>query len=177
MRDSGKGNDVVSRLILNSGGDDAVIIACLAKLIEAEQWAQSADVIGRYKAELSSNPEFQAAWANLIIRQSNPEEAKRFIESKDFRPAILQTTRPALYARLLRVTGNKEELNAMLRSLIDPALASRDEREIMDLARLAAELGRQDLFTERVRELMPPLRADRLLNSLSFLKDTTGSWR
>jgi hypothetical protein len=177
MREPDKANDVLRRLVSNAGSDPGVIVACINKFAESGQSKLVASLIEQHRPALSANPDFQAAWANVVVRQGSAEEAKRLFESQEFRPASLQAASPTLYAHLLRLAGQTDELNAALRNMVEAALASRDDARIYEAAQSAFELGRWDFFVERVRKLLPPTRAERVLAMLPFSKESSPGWR
>jgi hypothetical protein len=164
-----KAFDILDYMLAQTGGQEQGVTAAIDTLVAAEQWDAAGSFVTRYRPTLSAKPGFQAAWANLAISQGDVGAAKTILGIKEFSPAQLQATQPITYARLLRLAGHNEELNAVLVTLLDPALASRETTpKLYEIHQLFVELGKRNLFEARVKEILPNAHGKRILQTMGF---------
>jgi hypothetical protein len=165
---SDKATEVIERLLAQIGDDERGIVAAINVAINGEQWDFGSSLIDRYMSRIGGQAGFQAAWAKLAIKQSDPAKARMLMESKEFLPAQMQSSHPELYVRLLRLSDRTEELNAALSNLLDRALAERSlTPRLYEAHRLFTELGKLSLFENRVRDL-PPSAGKRILQTFGL---------
>lgn len=164
-----KALNVLEYMLAHIGDDERGVTAAISNLLGAEQWDAAASVINRYRGILSVRPSFQAAWANLAVSRADAEMAQAIVGMKEFSPAQMQASQPATYARLLKLAGRTDELNAVLSNLIAPALADRVlTPKLYEMHQLFVELGKRNMFETYVREIIPAPRASRILTQLGF---------
>ncbi|MFI5460248.1 MAG: tetratricopeptide repeat protein, partial [Isosphaerales bacterium] len=157
---------VVEQLLRAPDGNPQIVIGCISRLIEAEEYQQAQAAVDQWVTTLADNPEFQSVWASLVVKQRDSSAAKRLFESKDFRPASILAKRPQVYVHLLMLAGRKEELEAALQNSLDQSIASGDVDQMMQTARLFDDLGRLDVLKSRIKESLPRQRAERILDML-----------
>jgi hypothetical protein len=155
-------------MIENSRPSAPAIIASVKKLVARDQTKLASELVEKHRPSLLAEPEFQAAWARLIIKRRDSTQAKELVESKDFRPAKLQAEDPLVYIRLLSLSGQTEELSAALRTALEQALAEREiSSTLMEIGAVFFELGKQDVFKRRVQEVLPKPMAEHLFDMFS----------
>jgi hypothetical protein len=158
---------VLQRVIENSKPSEQAIVASIKKLVARDQTRLASELVHNHRPALLADPDFQVAWARLIIKSGDEKQARELVESKDFRPAKLQSDDPTLYVRLLSLTGRTEELGAALRNALDQALVERDmSPTLMEIGNLFFEFGKGDVFRKRVREVLPEAMAEHVIQML-----------
>jgi hypothetical protein len=158
---------VLKGMIEHSRTNAPAIAACIKKLVARKQTKLASEVVEKYRPMLLPDPDFQVAWARLIIAKRDENQAKELVESKDFRPAKLQADDPLLYVRLLSLTGRTEELGAALRNALDQALVEREmSPTLMEIGNMFFEFGKAEVFRKRVRDVLPDPMAEHVLQML-----------
>ena len=166
---SDKALEVIELLLDRIGDNERGIIEAINLVVGAEKWDFASSLIDRYRTRLGGQVAFQAAWANLAIRMSDPAKARMLVESKEFSPAQMQSSNPYIYIKVLKLSGRVEELNAALSNLLDRALADRNITPLLyETHQLFMELGMGHVFMNRAREVLPSSVAKRLLQPLGF---------
>lgn len=162
---------IIEQLLRAPDGNPQVVIGCINRLIEAEEYQQAQAVVDQWVRTLADDPDFQSVWASLVVQQRDSSAAKRLFESKDFRPASILAKKPLVYIRLLMLAGRASELDAALQNSLDQSVASGDTGRIMQTAALFDELGRLDVLKSRITESLPRTRAERILEMLSHRRE------
>jgi MinD-like ATPase involved in chromosome partitioning or flagellar assembly len=158
---------VLRRMIENSKPREPAIIASIKKLVARDQTKLANELVNSHGSVLMPDPDFQVAWARLIIKTRDEKQARKLVESKEFRPAKLQADDPPLYVRLLSLTGQTEELVAALRNALDQALVEREmSPTLMEIGTMFVEVGKADVFRKRVREVLPEPMAEHVMQML-----------
>lgn len=158
---------VLRRMIEHSNPNEPAIVASIKKLVARDQTRLASDLVDEHRSRLMTDPEFQVAWARLIIQKRDEKQARELVESKDFRPAKLQADDPSLYVRLLSLTGRTEELGAALRNALDQALVERDiSPALIEIGNMYVEIGKVDVFRRRVREVLPEPMTEHVMHML-----------
>jgi hypothetical protein len=158
---------VVNQLLFNVA-DEESIIRSVGRMIDIRQFDFANELIVRFKDKLSVLPDFQVVWAKLIADRQDVEAARELLNDKSFRPAQLQAAQPMIYAKLLKLAGNTNELTAAMRTILDQALLRRNSASIFEVAQLFYESGLHEEFVSRVKETMPPQRAREVLHALPW---------
>jgi hypothetical protein len=166
LRAKERAQRVMNQLLAGSDVPPAAVVGCILRLIEVEDFKQAQALISQWASTLADNPEFQAAWASLVVRVRDTAGAKKLFESKEFRPASILAKRPQIYIQLLRLADRLDELEAALQTSLDQAIASGDMDHIMQTGMMFEELGKSDLFRIRIKDALPRHRADRVLEML-----------
>ena len=158
---------VLLRMSENSKPSEPAIAGSIRKLVARNQPAVATELVEKHRTRLMADPEFQVAWARLIIQRHDEKQAAELVESKDFRPAKLQAEDPVLYVRLLSLTGRTEELVAALRNALEQALADREfSPTLIEIGTIFSEVGKADVFRKRVREVLPEPMAEHVMQVL-----------
>ena len=55
------------------------VVSCISRMIDAEEYQQAQSLITQWGALLINAPEFQAAWALLIVSQRDAAGAKKTV--------------------------------------------------------------------------------------------------
>jgi MinD-like ATPase involved in chromosome partitioning or flagellar assembly len=156
---------VLTRMIENTKPPEQAIVAVIKKLIARDQTNLASELIGSHRPKLMADPDFQVAWARLIIKRRDEKQARELVESKEFRPAKLQAEDPTLYVRLLSLTGQTEELGAALRNALDQALVEREmSPRLLEVGTIFFETGKAEVFRKRVREVLPEPMAEEVIH-------------
>ncbi len=155
---------VLRKLVENGEPKAQAIVASIRKLTSRDQMGAAMELIEKYRASLLVDTDFQMAWAQLIVKRRDFKEAKALVENKEFRPAKIQADDSLLYVQLLSLCGQTEELNAALRNALDQALVERDmSPRLMEVGAICFELGKQDLFRQRVQQALGKRHAEHVL--------------
>lgn len=164
LRDEQEAIRVLMRLIDNAEPKVHAIVASIKKLIVREQLRFATELVEKYRAALLGDGEFQLVWAQLIVKQRDSKQARELVDTKEFRPAKLQSENPVLYVHLLSLSGQTEELSAALRNTLDQALVEREmSPRLMEIGSICIELGKQDLFRQRVHQVLGKHKAEHVL--------------
>jgi MinD-like ATPase involved in chromosome partitioning or flagellar assembly len=163
VRRTDRAVEVVRKLLETARTNAALVVDCLNRLIDAEQLEPARLLVEQWSPTLADDPDFQCAWASLIVRQRDAAAAQKLLERKDFRPASVLAKRPHVYVRLLMLAGRRGEVDAALQNLLDQSLASGDEQRIVEAGRLYDEAGRYEAFAQRIKKSLPSSRAERML--------------
>lgn len=155
---------IIHLILDNSTLDAAVITESIQLLIQGEQYDSALQIIELWAPKLADNPEFQAVWASAVVSKGNSGLSRGLFESKHFRPAIVMSKAPYTYIRLMMQTGKREEMEAALTRQLEQTLAKNDFDQIVRVARIYDELGRLTTFKEKVRDIAPRARAERVLS-------------
>ena len=163
LRSKPRAMRVIQQLLDLPDVQPQTVVGCINRLLEAEEYQQAQALIAQWGGTLADNPEFQAVWASLVVRQRDAAAAKELFESKEFRPAIILAKRPQVYVQLLRLADRQDEMEAALQSYLDQAIASGDADVMIQTGMMFEEFGRSEVFKGRVREALPRSRAERIL--------------
>jgi MinD-like ATPase involved in chromosome partitioning or flagellar assembly len=143
-----------------------VVVHCIIRLTDLEEHQRAQSLITQWGPTLIDSPDFQSAWASLVVSLGDALEAKKLFESKEFRPASILAKRPQVYIRLLKLADRREEMEAALQNSMDQSITSGEPESIMQTAAMFEEMGRLEMFKSRVMELHPKHRAERILEML-----------
>jgi CobQ/CobB/MinD/ParA nucleotide binding domain len=167
---SDKALEVIKRLLEHNRDDERAIVASINLVTNKEQWDFASSLLDRYQSRLGGQAAFQTAWARVAVKRSDPTRARMLLESKEFLPAQMQASEPELYVHLLRlISDRKEELHAALLNMLDRALTDRQlTSKLYETHQLFMQLGKRNLFEDRVREVLPPSISKRILQPLGF---------
>lgn len=154
---------LIHQLLSVSSIPPLAIVGCITRLTDAEEYKQAQDLIKQWEGQLADIPEFQVAWASLVVRQRDIVGAKNLFESKEFRPAIILASKPQVYIQLLNLADRRDELEAALQSYLDQSIVAGDTDNMIQTAMIFEELGRSEVFRRRIKELLPAHRAERIL--------------
>jgi hypothetical protein len=158
---------ILRRMIDNSKTSEPAIVACIKRLVARDQIRLASELVDKYRSVLIAEPDFQVAWARLIMKRRDEKQARELVETKDFRPAKLQAEDPLLYVRLLSLTGRTEELSAALRNALEQALVEREmSPTLMEIGTMFYEVGKAEVFRKRVREVLPDPLAEHVMQML-----------
>ena len=164
LRDEQEAVRVLMRLIQFAEPKPIAIVATIRKLISRDQFKLAGELVETYRTTLLADAEFQTAWAQLIVKTRDSTQAKELVDTKEFRPAKLQAEDSFLYVQLISLSGQTEELNAALRNALDQALVDRDMTpKLMEIGSICFEIGKHDLFRQRVQQVLGKRQADRVL--------------
>jgi hypothetical protein len=155
---------VVVRMLEGPEVPEKVVVECISRAIEAKDYELADRLVGDWASKLAEYPDFQAAWASLIVGREDVAAAKKFFESKEIRPASILAKQPLIYSRLLALAGRKEELEATLRNSLVELIETGGPESVLNLYHVFSSFGMSDLFRDKVKEVFPPRRAEEILS-------------
>jgi len=166
-----RGAEVIGKLLAHREPREESVVAAIECLIHVERIDVASQLIERFRETLCESAQFQAAWAKLAAKCHDPGKAKALLELKTFRPAKLQADHPLVYARLLKLAGQEDELEAALRSSLLQIVSREGSRlfptpDLMEVGRLFAEMGKREQFEQQLKQMLPREQVDQFIRHM-----------
>jgi MinD-like ATPase involved in chromosome partitioning or flagellar assembly len=156
---------VIAELLASAPGPE-IVVACINRLVRAEEYNRADALIQMWSSSLADNADFQVAWASLVVAMREASAARTLFESNTFRPASILARAPQVYLHLLQLADRKDELEATLQTVLDQSLASQNFDHLISIGSVFAQLGRLERFQNRIQKSLPKNRARQLLDML-----------
>ncbi|WP_047491224.1 KGGVGR-motif variant AAA ATPase [Terriglobus sp. TAA 43] len=116
-------------------------------------FSQALTVVNKFKI-LDTSPEFQTAWAKLLVDQNNEVGARAVLQDPAFNLEAVRLDDPVALIRLLKL-ANGEIAIALLRDGLEVALARHDFSQLQEIATMYHEQDNFDEFVMRSRGRVP----------------------
>ena len=153
LHDADRAISILLRLLKEVGGVEEVVVACINQMVGAERWEAAFEMIKEWKEKFLGSEAFQMAWAKLIVDKEDEEEAEEFLEIH-IRPSVIEGNIET-YARLLRLAGKNEELNAFAeRELSKVIERGGGRRDFLPVYQIFFSLNKTSEFEKKVRQSM-----------------------
>ena len=164
LDDADRALSILLLLLKEVGPVEEVVVACIDQRRRAGNWEAAFKMIKEWKEKFLDSEAFQMAWAKLIVDKEDEEEAEEFLEIH-IRPSVIEKDIET-YARLLRLAGENEELNAFAeRELSKIIERGGGRRDFLPVYQIFFSLNRTSEFEKKVRQSMGD-DANDLLRSL-----------
>lgn len=136
---------------------DAPKFTAIVRLLDlfrsGRSFVAATSTIDRFKKTVDA-PEFQAAWARLLVDQNDVLKAQEALQDPSFRSEALRSEDPATLFRLLKLAGS-ETPSSLLKEALEVAIAKHDFAQLQDLGEVFQEEGHFDEFEARARGRVP----------------------
>ena len=173
LDDADRALSVLRLLLKEVGPVEEVVVACIDQRRRAGNWEEAFETIKEWKEKFLGSEAFQRAWAKLIVDKEDEGEAEEFLEIH-IRPSVIERDIET-YARLLRLAGKNEELNAFAeRELSKIIERGGGRRDFLPVHQIFFSLNRTPEFEKKVRQSMGDDANDllRFLRRRPRLRDT-----
>jgi len=129
------------------------VVRLLDLLRSGRSFVAATSTIDRFKTTVDA-PEFQAAWARLLVDQNDVLKAQEALQDTSFRSDAVRSEDPATLFRLLKLAGS-DTSTALLKEALEVAITKHDFPQLQDLAEIFQEEGHFDEFEARARGRVP----------------------
>jgi hypothetical protein len=127
----------------------SAVVRLLELLAASRDFASAKLIVDRFKGVLTA-PQFDLAWAKLVLDQKDPDLAFELFSDNSFGFEAVRVLEPTLAYRLLRLVGDEDALEFLNESL-EAAVSGEDISQVRQIGELFLDEGRWPEFEKKLQ--------------------------